>query len=264
MNRPVSTKTLHPHPSLAPWVSLYQVIQSDVVPTQNSPWTIMPDGCGYLILHLFRNQFCRLVLVGPRSIYTNIDRKDRTVSLIMRFRPGAMASFLPFPIHHLKDRSIDIREAWPDLHEEVLYQLDLLGKQEKINQCFEVLEQLLLGKLTHEPLVNPIVGEAVRRIYEEQGKLRIHLLAKQLGITDRYLRALFREEVGINAKRLAKIVRVTEVIKKVDGNLGHDSWAALAYQADYFDQSHMIEDFHLLLGENPETFIRRTNREEVI
>jgi len=39
----------------------------------------------------------------------------------------------------------------------------------------------------------------------------------------------------------------------------HIGWARIAATTGYFDQSHLIRDFRLLLGETPRTFLARRN-----
>lgn len=40
--------------------------------------------------------------------------------------------------------------------------------------------------------------------------------------------------------------------------------AALAIDHGYYDQAHMIDDFQELVGDSPERFIQRHNRETVL
>lgn len=138
------------------------------------------------------------------------------------------------------------------------------GQCGKIKQCIDLFEQMLINISYHQSRkLNHTVHKGVSLINQTHGKYRINHLADCLGVSGRHLRNLFHTEVGLNPQRLAKIVRVTEVVKRIDGGVT-DNWATNAHQADYYDQSHLIDDFNLLLGQSPEKFISRSNREEII
>jgi len=53
-------------------------------------------------------------------------------------------------------------------------------------------------------------------------------------------------------QRIARIARVFDLI----GRTGSD-WAAVAAECGYFDQSHLVDDCHEILGHPPERFLRR-------
>lgn len=73
----------------------------------------------------------------------------------------------------------------------------------------------------------------------------------------------FLAHIGLSPKRYVMVNRVTNAVRRVDGG-NVVSWSDLALSAGYFDQSHMIEEFNNLLGESPEAFINRANREEIV
>ncbi len=88
-------------------------------------------------------------------------------------------------------------------------------------------------------------------------------MAERLGVSSRHLRARFRTEVGLGPKRYAQIARVTAALCKLEA--GYDwGYAQLALETGYYDQSHMIDECRLLLGESTDKFIRRTNRERIL
>ena len=265
MNEVITTRILAPHINLSSRIACYIVHHSSRVSKKNCPWTIMPDGCGYVILHVYEDWTdSRLILVGPRSIYYDVNRKDRFMSIIVKFVPGTIAPLLPFPADELKDQSILLTDLWPDLKEDTLGKLYQSGRQLKVDATIALLEQLLISKLqpSYRTPRNTL-DKAIELIYQSQGICRISPLADRLGISERHLRNLFNLNVGLSPKRLARIVRVTEVIRRVDDG-SMENWTDLAYQASYYDQSHLIDDFNLLLGESPEKFIGRPNREEII
>ncbi len=257
------TQIYYPGISLQPWVESYIILKhrpggvQDVV-----PWTIMPDCTGYLIFHLLTG-YSRLSVVGPRSVFKNINRKDRILTLIVRFKPWGMSGLLPFPVSELKDYSVPLCSITGSDTFILKDKLEELARNGDTDQCLSEIENFLIGHLTRKERINQTIEYVSKRIDKKHGRVSIKKIAEDAGISDRYLRKAFSSRVGLSPKRFSMIARVTYVVKQVDEGRAKN-WAELALNTGYFDQSHLIEDFNILLGESPEVFINRSNREEVI
>ena len=88
-------------------------------------------------------------------------------------------------------------------------------------------------------------------------------LSSTLGVSDRHLRSAFKRKIGLSPKRYTRIVRLTETIRLVEQGYAQ-GLAQLALTSGYYDQSHMIEEFHALVGESTEAFLSRPNREQIV
>ncbi len=247
---------------LKSWVDSYIILHHRKDGIKSSlPWTIMPDCTGYMIFHLFTNH-SNLSLVGPRSVFKNINRKNRVLTLIVKFKPWGLSSVLPFPVNELKDSSIPLSDIFRDSADIIKSELDELARNGDIRKCISELEKFI-GKHVVGKEKNHRLEQASKLIFKNFGLISISDIAKETGFSDRYLRKIFSNHIGLSPKRFSMITRVTNVVKGVDEGRVED-WTDLALSSGYFDQSHMIADFNNLLGESPEVFINRSNREEVI
>jgi methylphosphotriester-DNA--protein-cysteine methyltransferase len=79
---------------------------------------------------------------------------------------------------------------------------------------------------------------------------RVGALARRLSVSERHLRDLFTDRVGLSPKRFARIQRVRTVL----AGTGSAEWAGLASDTGYYDQSHMTADFRTLMGGSPASF----------
>uniref|UniRef100_UPI00313C1719 helix-turn-helix domain-containing protein n=1 Tax=Pseudoduganella sp. OTU4001 TaxID=3043854 RepID=UPI00313C1719 len=90
------------------------------------------------------------------------------------------------------------------------------------------------------------------------GALRVETLAASLGVSRQYLAGQFRDHVGLAPKLFARICRFratrTAALAAAPGSHGRD-WASLALDSGYFDQSHLIRDFHDFTGASPDAHI---------
>jgi transcriptional regulator GlxA family with amidase domain len=75
-------------------------------------------------------------------------------------------------------------------------------------------------------------------------------VARDLAVSERQLRNLFAEGVGLSPKHYARINRVRAVL----AHAATVSWAELAAATGYYDQSHMTADFRTLMGVPPRQF----------
>ena len=256
------TNIYSPSEGLQPWVDSLIVLEHRKGGIKGTlPWTIMPDCTGYMIFHLFTDH-SNLSLVGPRSVFKNINRKNRVLTIIVKFKPWGLSSVLPFPVNELKDSSIPLSCIFRDSAYALKYTLDELARNGDVLKCLHEIEKFIERQFVgRKP--NPGIKEASNLIINNRGLISIGRIADEMGFSDRYLRKIFALQIGLSPKRFSMIARVTNIVKDVDEGRSKD-WTNLALSSGYFDQSHMIDDFNNLLGESPEVFINRSNREEII
>ena len=75
-------------------------------------------------------------------------------------------------------------------------------------------------------------------------------VARELSVSERPLRNLFAEGVGLSPKHYARIDRVRAVL----AHATELASAELAAVTGYYDQSHMTSDFRTLMGVPPRSY----------
>lgn len=93
------------------------------------------------------------------------------------------------------------------------------------------------------------VVAAVAAIRASQGAENLERLADTLRLSQRTMQRLFAKQVGISPKLLARIVRFQHVLRAWRAN--PQTFARAAVDAGYFDQSHLVRDFHDFAGAPP-------------
>ena len=89
--------------------------------------------------------------------------------------------------------------------------------------------------------------ESLRRM---AGAPPMSILAQRLGVTDRHLRRLMVDEIGIAPRHFARIQRFHALLRSSDLS-PRPSWATLAADHGYADQSHLIREVNDLAGVTP-------------
>src|SRR5258706_444936 len=94
------------------------------------------------------------------------------------------------------------------------------------------------------------VDWAVARIESCDGGLDIGSLARELGCSHKHLISLFRDQVGIPPKLLARLVRFERVMHAARAEVA-PGWAELALVHGYCDQAHLAREVKQLTGLTP-------------
>ena len=96
---------------------------------------------------------------------------------------------------------------------------------------------------------------AVERIAGDREILRVEQAAAALGMSERALQRLFREQVGVSPKWVIRRFRLQEAAAIVESGV-EQNWADLANRLGYFDQSHLIREFTEIVGEPPAAYAK--------
>jgi AraC-like DNA-binding protein len=164
----------------------------------------------------------------------------------VRFHPGRALAAFGVPASELTDERVDISALWSD----ALPALDAVHEAHDIPSRLRVLESLLLRRLTPRTPAPREVIEAVRRIAAAHGNLSIAALGPALGVTRQQLARRFASCVGVSPKSLARILRARRALAYAKGRVDVD-WTEIAYEAGYYDQSHLVGEIRALTGLTP-------------
>lgn len=86
-----------------------------------------------------------------------------------------------------------------------------------------------------------------------RGNLSMDSLAKKACLSIRQLERQSLERIGLSPKYFARMIRFSEAYKFKERN-PHISWTQIAHLFGYYDQMHLIRDFHHFAGVNPSMF----------
>jgi AraC-like DNA-binding protein len=85
------------------------------------------------------------------------------------------------------------------------------------------------------------------------GLIRIADLANEIGWSRRHFGERFRDEIGLAPKQAARILRFERAGALL--RRGHQDLAELAVECGYYDQAHLSNDWRMLAGCSPRTWI---------
>jgi AraC-like DNA-binding protein len=179
-----------------------------------------------------------------------IRRGQRTVTA--RLHLGATEAVLGVSASAMADRIVALEDLWGDTATQRL--LDRLSGARDTVGAAAILESAIaerlaiaVGRRAHAQLA---VDAAARLT-----SAHVNAVAVDLGVSERHLRRVFRETVGVSPKAFAKLARFHHALRAA-GEAGHASWASIAVAAGYYDQAHLIAEFRAIAGVTPRALLR--------
>lgn len=230
----------------------YYVLTHETNQIQKGQWYLLPDNNAHLIFYLLDKENTvvpKCVIVGPRSKHKIISRKNRRFTFICSFQPGGLSRFIDIPICQLKDRSLNSCDLLKNFSSDIFEKLTIKALQFDFLGFVKSLEFYLLS-LTHFPsFSNNIAQEFYQYYLDYNTKPSLTLASKKFGYSDRQLRNLVKKHIGHSPKMVVQIARFTKSLTLIECE---KSWANIAYSSGYYDQSHMIAEYHKLVGSTPQ------------
>jgi len=239
---------LAPGPALAPWVECYWSIRGRVAPAV--PNRVLPDGCADLIVGVAGE-------AGPVAVGTMrraaLYPLAGTVDLFgIRFRPGGAAPFLGLPLGELTDIRVPLDVLWGRDARALAEVLEPGALAARVARAERVLRERSVSRGSGRDA--DLAASAVVLLRRARGGVGVREVSAALGVGVRRLERAFAGAVGIGPKALARVLRLRRAVRAIGRGLPGGSrigWAALAHDAGYADQSHLIREFRALAGVTP-------------
>ena len=161
--------------------------------------------------------------------------------------PVGARLFLGVPLSELAGGVVPLRDLLP--RQQATLAEELAGLRDW-DARLDRVERLLLERITASRRSVDIVAWAVRRIEGAGGAVDMRELSRQLGYSQKHVITLFHEQVGVAPKLFARLVRFERLLQRLRAGDGV-SWAQLASELGYYDQSHLTRDVREFAGTTP-------------
>lgn len=187
---------------------------------------------------------------GIRDRYCLIRQKGILRIFGISFFPTGLFPLLKIPLSEFKDKTIELDLTLKNFTEIIINKIDTT---QPIAEIISVIENQLLQSID----ISLVPSKETLKIFEvfnEDIKVcNINSLCKQHGINQRRLERLFNKYVGISPKLFHRINRFQEVINNIE-KISTENFTSIAYNNNYYDQTHFIKDFKLFTNTTPVEF----------
>jgi AraC-like DNA-binding protein len=193
----------------------------------------------------------RIWLVGLQTDHIINQPIAETNMIGVRFKPEGIYPFFGIPASEFQNRIVELDAVWgneANLWREELYQASTIEAK------FWTLEQKLCRKLTENAARLDVVQYALQSISSQKGTLSIKALSENIGISQKHLASQFKKYVGVSPKTMARLYRFQQVLHTIDP-AQPTNWTQIAYDFDYYDQSHFNKEFAAFTGFSPTEYM---------
>lgn len=249
-------ETLSAHPIAAPLagvlsqILLYRESLPAGVEVQER---VVPDGAVRLVFHLGDVAPSALVL-GASVAPALLTLRGRLDGLSIALRAGAAARVLGIPANELRGIGVPIGELWGKAGAELL---ERVATARTDAQRVAILQRGLQRRVqTSLHPSQPMAVHAAQRIVRSGGRCELADVAAELGVGERRLQQIFQAQIGLSPRSWRRLARLHDCLRSL--RRGAPSWAELALDHGFYDQSHLVNEFRALCGVTPTELMRRT------
>jgi AraC-like DNA-binding protein len=250
-----------PSPSLRPWIAELWV-QRSAVPHLPRIEHVLPTGNMHLVvrldappLRLFPRGAAtdrtvdHAVVGGARKTYYVREVGPVADSVGAVLRAGAARALFGMPADELAGEHVALDTLWGAAARDVRQRL---LDEPRPEHRLDFFEAVLAARLRDADAMHPLAAMALSGL---RAGHRIAPLVAASGHSHRHFDAVFRAAVGLNPKAYERLLRFRTLLRALRNHPAR-SWAELALDCGYADQSHLIREFHCLAGVPPGAYHR--------
>lgn len=249
-----------PHPALKGFVSNFMIHQVDFDAAQPQvKFSIppLPEHCLFFYVRdssdaenmatKKKETLSSSIVLGPHINRHHITPGRSHLMIKVGFQPGGLYRLLGIPMKEL-------------LCKDSFDGIDLLGNEmNEVNDRLKYAASFIEMKMIVETFLRKRIGklkqalpidQALCLLVKGRGLIKIEQLASLACLSIRQFERVFQQRIGLPPKHFSRMVRFSQawIMKEQQPGV---SWINIAHECGYFDQMHLIRDFHEFAGANP-------------
>lgn len=188
---------------------------------------------------------------GARSTAHRKTIRSGQRSVTARLRLGVHDAVLGSPASAIAGRIVALEDLWGAAATRRL--CDELADARSTVDAATILDNAIADRVANRQARPPrarLAIDAAERLATDN----VCAVAEHLGVSERHLRRVFRETVGVSPKTFAKLTRFHRALEAARRD-AHASWATIASAAGYYDQAHLIAEFRGIAGVTPRALL---------
>ena len=219
----------------------------------------LPTGCVSLIFHRKERLFSsnlnalqpRSFICGQETVFSDVSSTGETEMIVVVFQPHTSKLFFNHPVSLFRNLNISIIE----IEDKELIELSNRIEDSMNNEtCIKFIESFLLNKIiVNTSYYLPRLSEVIKSI-NSTPNISTKELADIACLSEKQFSRVFSDNVGLSPKEFSRIIRIQRALSILQ-NSPRISFAQLAYDCGYTDQSHMIKEFKQFSGNTPKEFL---------
>lgn len=178
-------------------------------------------------------------IAGLQTKPTNVESYGLSKMIVVQFKTLGAFVFLNDPLHYYTNNYVTLDSIFSKEAEETW---EKMQEAKSLNEKFFLIENFLYRKLLANRQPSKKLISTIDLLLNNKANLSISNICKQLNISRKHLNDLSKEYIGVSPKTIASLNRLQTTLKTLSSSTS-EKLTDVAYQVEYFDQAHFINDF---------------------
>ncbi|MGM0842865.1 MAG: AraC family transcriptional regulator [Bacillota bacterium] len=238
-----------PNHALSPYVACYWSLDYHASDTQETH-RVLPDGCIDIIVDLTASSPSKgAFITGLMTRFETMNFTNEQHFFGIRLFSNHAQRFLHYPVQEFINEHVYLEEIWGIAG--LLFTQEIQEARGNLERR-EIVETKLVHLLkilgTHRS--PDIIQTSLQYIFLDHGMNSIQTLAKKVSYSERTIRRVFRDELGISPKEFSRIIRFQSILKELH-SVHNPRLMEVALNYGYYDQAHFSNEFKQFYGLAP-------------
>jgi AraC-like DNA-binding protein len=168
-------------------------------------------------------------------------------AVLARLQPGTYERTLGISASELTGRMYPLEDLWTRAKVQALLE-QLAGAADTDAACglLDTAVSAHAARSTVTRAASPLLQKALEQLLVSS----VTQAARTLGVSERQLRRILHDALGIGPKTFSRLMRFQHAVQAAQ-SAREINWSDIAVDAGYYDQAHLIADFHAIAGNTP-------------
>ncbi len=246
------------HPALKRWIKFFWYLETDA-PVEVKH-TLLPTDSIDVVMNLASPIHYDLSGELIKAGQCHFNGKRENAATIMQsgclrlfgisFQPYGLYPFIKIPVNHFNNQLVDLKCVSEPLAADIER---AVCKAKSAGQTIRLLEEALMRHL--DVSCKDFEAAHVLRSFQNWDS-SVNTFCEQTAMNIKQLERLCQKYTGLNPRKLIRVARVQAASCQILKLQSDKALTALAYDNNYFDQSHFIREFRTFMGLTPHQFCR--------
>lgn len=216
---------------------------------------VIPDACADLMVSYSEGKM-NMYIGGSASKFTRINlNEEKNVLFGVRFCTGSMGNLFKITAKEVAGCMVDATDALRNKEELMSKMIFANSFDERVG----IATEYFVRQISEQYEVFPLVKFSVKYILDNLGNVNVSDLEELTGYSNRYVRKVFDEHVGVSPKLLSEIVKFQWSYNVYSTSKEKVNMAELAAMCGYYDQAHMNKVYKKFANSLPRNMLKFAN-----
>ena len=183
----------------------------------------------------------RSMIYGQTTSPTFNQNKEPFLVLGVLFQPYAIKELFDLDAHELTNQRINLNDFFGS------QLMDVIVSKNNLTDRINTLSTHFFRNLTAIKYTDDLIKQCILYIKKHNGMLTVKDLQVKFGISERQLERRFKDTVGVSPRHYLKITKFRQAVSLLSETSGNNL-TDIAFELNYFDQSHFIKQAKELSG----------------